>query len=77
MAELSAEGLFPHKGVDAIGRFLFGSRLLRSLADLVGLVEGKKKVVSWKEWDQLLLANFERLYYVPSGEFPRFFNESL
>ncbi|GAA6064028.1 hypothetical protein JCM10212_004260 [Sporobolomyces blumeae] len=47
VAELSAKGKFPHKGVKAT-------------------IDGKERLVTYREWDGLIQKSFERLYYVPS-----------
>ncbi|GAA5919360.1 hypothetical protein JCM6882_000241 [Rhodosporidiobolus microsporus] len=47
VAELSAKGQFPHKGVTAT-------------------VDGKERLVTYKEWADLIQRSFERLYYVPA-----------
>ncbi|TFY77346.1 hypothetical protein EWM64_g6668 [Hericium alpestre] len=46
LAELSAKGKFPFKGVEAD-------------------IDGKRRLVSYKDWNDLIQQSFEKAYYVP------------
>lgn len=47
---------------------VFEAWLVRYLSDLSSLaVDGKKKSITYKEWADLLQANFERCYWVPEN----------
>jgi hypothetical protein len=32
------------------------------------LVQGKKRQVTYKEWNDLIQSSFEKCYYIPEGE---------
>ena len=73
VAKLSAEGKFPHKGVKASSMSYSYSRLSARADSLHSVaVDGKERLVTYKEWDDLIQKSFERLYYVPSGELVSF-----
>lgn len=61
--KLSKVGKFPFKGVNASGECLNTpcSPELRS-----STVKGQKRLVTYKEWSDLIQASFEKHYYVPS-----------
>ena len=62
--ELSERELFPFKGVEATGE---SYDVLRRKWLIVCLVDGKRRLVTYKEWNNLVQASFEECYYVPLG----------
>jgi glycogen debranching enzyme len=63
--ELSSAGKFPFEGVEVVGMFLLGHRC--SLLTYFVPVGGARRIVTYKEWNDLLQASFEKCYYVPLG----------
>lgn len=37
---------------------------------MCGIVDGKKKFVTYREWATLIQSSFERYYYIPLGKSP-------
>jgi glycogen debranching enzyme len=38
-----------------------------SFADALDLVDGQKRLVTYREWSDLIQSSFEKCYYVPTG----------
>jgi glycogen debranching enzyme len=75
--QLSAKGKFPFKGVDTTSELLFLCD--RDRVELTVLkVDGEKRLVTYKEWNDLIQKSFEKAYYVPLGEWrlPIFFRDA-
>lgn len=65
--ELSTASKFPFQGVEATSecaQFVLMAQLIESFACLV---EGKRRLITYKEWNNLIQASFEECYYVPLG----------
>lgn len=64
--ELSSTGKFPFKGVEATSKLILCSPLLKLLTTYCA-VDGTKRLVTYKEWSNLIQASFEECYYVPTS----------
>ena len=61
--QLSKNGQFPFKGVNATGE----SHAHPRLPKLTTVVNGQTRLVTYAEWANLLQKSFERCYFVPSN----------
>lgn len=65
LSELSAAGKFPFKGVEAESEWLMIADF--GIAADGCIVNGEKRLVTYKEWNELIQVSFEKCYYVPTG----------
>ena len=65
--ELSSQGRFPFEGVEAEGGSEHFNLRITSQRVCIA-VDGKRVLVTYRQWNDLIQGSFEKSYYVPLGE---------
>ena len=65
--ELRKAGKFPFEGVEADSEFYFISFSNTGTHRGTSLVNGTRRLVTYREWANIIKANFESHYFIPSG----------
>lgn len=71
LSELSHKGKFPFEGVDASGKELDHFFTPEIQPSFVFVVKGRKCLVTYREWSDIIQSNFEKCYYIPLGALSR------